>query len=80
MDLLQFIPESLLILIVANYCLGIFAKQVGCSTKFLPIVILAFSIIFSCLLVGLQPMSIIQGILCWGVSSGVYDIKKQLSK
>lgn len=80
MDLLQFIPESLAILIVANYCLGIFAKQIGCNTKFLPVVILSFSIIFSCLLIGMSPISVIQGILCWGVSAGVYDIKKQLTK
>lgn len=80
MDITELIPQSLIILIAANYTLGILLKQISFNTRFLPLAILFFSVIFSCLLMGLTAVSIIQGILCWGVSAGIYDIGKQLSK
>ena len=80
MNLLEFMPENLMTLTACNYCLGIFLKQSKAKDKFIPLFILVFSIIFSCLITGFEPMSILQGILCWGTSVGVYDIKHQLKK
>lgn len=80
MNMIELIPQSLLTLIAANYCLGELLKQVEFNTRFLPLTILVFSIVFSCLLVDVTAESIIQGILCWGVSAGIYDTIKQLGK
>lgn len=80
MNIIELIPQSLILLIAANYSLGILLKQIKFNARFLPLAILTFSIIFSCLLIGMTAESIIQGILCWGVSAGIYDIGKQLNK
>lgn len=80
MNIIQFIPEALMILVASNYCLGVFLKQSKVQDKFIPMIILLFSIVFSCLLAKPTAMAILQGILCWGTSAGIYDIKNQLSK
>ena len=80
MNILEFIPQNLMILIASNYCLGIFLKQSKINDKFIPALILVFSVIFSCLITKFEAMSILQGVLCWGTSTGIYDIKHQLKK
>ena len=90
-NLIQFIPENLLILIVATYTLGIFLKKLeGVKDKYITISLMLFSITFSVLLnlINTEYMvmykaivnAVLQGILCWGVSVGVNQLKVQSNK
>lgn len=90
-NLIQFIPENLLILIVATYTLGIFLKKLdGVKDKYITISLMVFSITFSILLniINTEYMvmyksvvnAVLQGILCWGVAVGVNQTTKQLTK
>lgn len=82
MDILTFIPEELMILVIATYLVGVLLKQ----TKFLkdnliPLVLFAFAIVFSCVLQwSLSGMAMLQGVLCWGVAIGVNQTFKQATK
>lgn len=88
-NLLNFIPENLIILIVATYVLGIFLKKIeSIKDKYITMILMAFCIVFSILLnsingglnVNNSANAILQGILCWGVAVGVNQTKKQLVK
>ena len=79
-NLLSFIPQDLLIIIAASYVLGVYLKQSKCPDKYIPTVLIIFCIIFSLLTRGLSATSIMQGILCWGVSIGINQMKKQYTK
>lgn len=71
MELLQFIPENLVILIISLGILGLFLKKSNVKDKFIPSILLTFSIISSCLLLkNFDITSILQGIICWGVAVG----------
>lgn len=72
MDLVQFVPESLIILVVSLYVLGVFFKKSKVSDRYIPSLLLAIAIISSCLLT--QDFSItpiLQGVICWGVAVGI---------
>ena len=90
-NLIQFIPENLLILIVATYTLGIFLKKLeGVKDKYITISLMLFSITFSVLLnlINTEYMvmykaivnAVLQGILCWGVAVGTNQLKVQSNK
>lgn len=81
MDLITLIPSTLAILIAALYVLGTGLKKTGMvPDKYIPAFLLVFAIVFSILLVGISAASILQGILCWGVSIGINQTVKQLNK
>ena len=81
MELLSFIPEQLLILIVATYVLGMFLKQVDVvKDKYIVFILMAFSIAFSLILQGIGATAILQGIICWGVSVGIKQLEIQYKK
>ena len=44
------------------------------------IILMVFTIVFSMVLSGLSATAFLQGILCWGVSVGINQTAKQLSK
>ena len=80
-NLLTFIPENLIILIVATYVLGIFLKKLETvKDKYITIILMIFCIIFSLILTGFSSVAILQGILCWGVGVGINPTSKQLKK
>jgi len=90
-NLLKFIPEHLMILIVVIYVVGIFLKQLdGVKDKYITLILMVFGITFAILLsiinaqykVALDVIvnGVLQGILCWGVSVGINQTTKQLSK
>ena len=80
-NLLNFIPEQLLILIAATYVLGVFLKKLeSVKDKYITIILMVFTIAFSMVLSGLSATAFFQGILCWGVSVGINQTAKQLSK
>lgn len=79
--LLNFIPEDLLILIAGVYVLGIFLKKLeSVKDKYITSVLMLFSIVLSMVLSKPSAISLLQGILCWGVAVGVNQTYKQLSK
>lgn len=81
MDLMSFIPSQLGILIAALYVLGYALKITPkILDNYIPIILLIFSAIFSVLMMGLSPIAILQGILCWGVSVGINQTCKQYCK
>lgn len=81
MDLMQFIPEQLFILIAAIYVLGICLKKIKkIKDNFIPVILILFAIAFSIVLQGLSGESILQGIICWGVSIGINQTGKQLMR
>lgn len=80
-NLLNFIPEQLLILIAATYVLGVFLKKLeSVKDKYITIILMVFTIAFSMVLSRLSATAFLQGILCWGVSVGINQTAKQLSK
>ncbi|WP_294373561.1 phage holin family protein [uncultured Clostridium sp.] len=90
-NLLNFIPENLMILIVVIYVVGIFLKKTDkVKDNYITIILMIFGITFAILLdvinsqykVALDVIvnGILQGILCWGVAVGVNQTAKQLGK
>lgn len=80
-NLMNFIPEQLLILIASTYVMGVFLKRIeSIKDKYITIILMVFTIAFSMLLSGLSETAFLQGILCWGVSVGINQTAKQLSK
>ena len=66
-NLLNFIPEQLLILIAATYVLGVFLKKLeSVKDKYITIILMVFTIAFSMVLSGLLLTAFLQGILCFG--------------
>lgn len=91
MDLMTFVPEHLLILIVATYVVGGFLKKIdGFKDKYITIALMVFCITFAILLTLVNAEykrmfdaivnAILQGILCWGVSVGINQTYKQINK
>lgn len=81
MDLMQFVPQQLLILVATVYVLGIGLKKTEkIKDNFIPIILIVFSIIFSIVIQGFSGESILQGILCWGVAIGINQTGKQIKK
>lgn len=78
MDFLQLIPEQLILLVFAVYILGEGFKRSQINNKYIPLVLLVFSSVFSSLIMGLSATSILQGILCWGTAIGINQTFKQL--
>lgn len=90
-NLLNFIPENLLILIGVIYVLGIFLKKIeSVQDKYITIILMGFAITFAMLLniinseykviFDVAVNGILQGILCWGVAVGINQTAKQLNK
>ena len=80
-NLMNFIPEQLLILIAATYVMGIFLKKLeSVKDKYITIILMVFTITFSMVLTGLSATAFLQGILCWGVAVGLNQTAKQLTK
>ena len=90
-NLLTFIPEFLLILIVGIYVLGVFLKEIkSIPDKYIVSILMLLGITAAVLLniinaqykVSLDVIvnGVLQGILCWGVAVGINQTSKQLNK
>ncbi|MER0279712.1 phage holin family protein [Clostridioides difficile] len=80
-NLISFIPEQLLLLVVALNVLGFgFKKYKQLDNKYIPVILLVIGIVFSIWMLGFNPSSILQGILCWGVAIGANQVYKQLKE
>ncbi|UDN56905.1 MULTISPECIES: phage holin family protein [unclassified Clostridioides] len=80
-NLISFIPEQLLILVAALYVVGAGCKKYKqLDNKYIPVVLLALGIGFSVWMLGLNPTSVLQGVICWGISIGINQTYKQLKE
>ena len=90
-NLLTFIPENLVILIVVIYVLGTFLKALkSVKDNYITAILMLFAITFAALLNMINNEyktayeaivnAILQGILCWGVAVGINQTSKQISK
>lgn len=91
LNILDFLKEGYFIVIVALYVIGIFLKKMETiKDKYIVVILMALSVIVATLLtiinadysVNLEVIlnGILQGILCWGVSVGVNQLKVQAGK
>ncbi|WP_079757413.1 phage holin family protein, partial [Clostridioides difficile] len=73
--------EQLLILVAALSIIGKGCKKYKqLDNKYIPIILLVLGIGFSIWMLGFNPSSILQGILCWGVAIGANQVYKQLKE
>ncbi|ENY8570631.1 TPA: phage holin family protein [Clostridioides difficile] len=80
-NLISFIPEQLLILVAALYVIGAGCKKYKqLDNKYIPVVLLALGIGFSIWMLGLNADSVLQGVICWGISIGINQTYKQLKE
>lgn len=90
-NLLTFIPEFLLIVIVGIYVFGAFLKSLkSVPDKYITSILMLLGITAAVLLniinsqykVSLDVIvnGVLQGILCWGVAVGINQTSKQLNK
>ncbi|MGO1042160.1 phage holin family protein [Clostridioides difficile] len=81
MDIMQFIPENLIMLIGGLYILGTFIKESNIKNKYIPFMLLVIAMISSCLFMKeLSIEAVFEGILCWGASIGINQIQVQNRK
>lgn len=77
-NLINFIPEQLLILVVALYAIGIFLKKTpGVKDWTIPWFLLSLGVIFSITICGFTANSILQGIICSFGAIGINQVYKQ---
>lgn len=80
-ELMQFIPQELLILLMCTPIVGEMLKVSAHTEKIIPIVLFGFDIIFSILLLrSWEPIVILQGIAVWGIALASYDLTKTVKK
>lgn len=91
LNLVQFIPSNLILLVAALYVLGIGLKKANTiPDKYITVILLILGITFAILLSIINAQyktlleaitnGILQGIICWGVAIGVNQTAKQLTK
>ncbi|HBG5345300.1 TPA: phage holin family protein [Clostridioides difficile] len=80
-NLISFIPEQLLILVAALSIIGKGCKKYKqLDNKYIPVVLLILGIVFSVWMLGLNPVAVLQGVICWGISIGINQTYKQLKE
>lgn len=81
MDFLNYIIDNVLILIPVLYIIGTFLKGLDIiNDKYIPLILMAFSIAFSIAILGLNVDSVIQGILIAGATVLSNQLVKQSKK
>lgn len=91
LNVLDFIPQSLLILVVSIYVLGIFLKKMqNVKDNYIVFILMVFGIIMAIILDLINGQyktayeaivnGMLQGILCWGAAVGINQVTKQIGK
>lgn len=81
MDFLNYIVDNALILIPVLYIIGTFLKGLEIiNDKYIPLILMTFSIAFSIAILGLNVDSVIQGILIAGTAVLSNQLVKQSKK
>lgn len=76
-NLIQFVPEQLLIVVAALYVLGLFLKNSKVKDYLIPWVLLIVSVIASIAIGGINITSVLEGVICCGVSVLSNQLVKQ---
>lgn len=76
-NLIQFVPEQLLIVVAALYVLGLFLKNSKVKDYLIPWVLLMVSVIASIAIGGINITSVLEGVICCGVSVLSNQLVKQ---
>ncbi|MEG0297635.1 MAG: phage holin family protein [Clostridium sp.] len=80
-NLVELVPNDLGIVIAATYVMGIYLKsQPRVKDHYIPTVLVLLAIVASMLISGFNVNSLLQGILCWGISIGINQTAKQIIK
>ena len=90
-NLMEFIPKYLIILVVAAYVLGSILKSIGTfKDKYITLMLGVFCITIAILLIIINGQykvmldaivsGILQGIIAWGIAIGINQTIKQLNK
>lgn len=90
LNLMEFIPSNLVILVAVLYVLGVGLKKSSIPDKYITVVLLILGITLAVLLAIIQEQyktileaiiyGAMQGVLCWGVAIGINQTAKQLNK
>lgn len=79
-NIIKFVPEQLLILVAALYIIGYFLKKTPKVLNWsIPWILIILGIGFSISILGVNPTSILQGVICAFCSVGANQLVKQTS-
>lgn len=79
-NIIKFVPEQLLILVAALYVIGMFLKKTPKVVDWsIPWILIVLGIGFSISILGVNPTSILQGVICAFCSVGANQLVKQTS-
>ncbi|EOU1988721.1 TPA: phage holin family protein [Clostridium perfringens] len=79
-NIIKFVPEQLLILVAALYVIGMFLKKTPKIVDWsIPWILIILGIGFSISILGVNPTSILQGVICAFCSVGANQLVKQTS-
>lgn len=79
-NIIKFVPEQLLILVAALYVIGMFLKKTPKVVDWsIPWILIILGIGFSISILGVNPTSILQGVICAFCSVGANQLVKQTS-
>ena len=77
-NIIKFVPDQLLILVVALYVIGMFLKKTPKVVDWsIPWILIILGVGFSVAIIGINPTSILQGIICAFCSVGANQLVKQ---
>lgn len=77
-NIIKFVPEQLLILVAALYVIGMFLKKTPKIVDWsIPWILIILGIGFSISILGVNPTSILQGVICAFCSVGANQLVKQ---
>lgn len=79
MEITKYLAENMLPLVPFLYILGMILKDTErIKDKYIPLILLPVSVLFSLLITGLSPDGVIQGVLATGVTVYGNQVIKQL--
>lgn len=79
MEITKYLAENMLPLVPFLYVIGMILKDTErIKDKYIPLILLPVSVLFSLLLTGLSPDGVIQGVLATGVTVYGNQVIKQL--
>lgn len=77
-NLISFVPEQLIIVVVALYVIGVFLKNTPTIKDWcIPYILLIIGVVGSVFLVGFNATGVLQGIICTGVAVMTNQVAKQ---
>lgn len=80
-ELIQFVPQELVILLICTPIMGELFKQNKYTKEIVPIALFIFDVTFSILLLNnFTATTMLHGVIIWGVVIASYDSVKTLKK